>query len=268
MKILYLCHRIPYPPNKGEKIRAFHQLKALSSRHEVDLFTLSDQPLVDADQQALKQYCRRVSAVRMHPLAARMRSLSRLLSRRPLTLPYFYSDELYRKVREAILLHGYDRIFVYCSAMAQYVDWVRDKPIFADLVDVDSDKWEQYAAFTSFPMSAIYGSEAKRLREYERKVCRRSKCVIVTTEREAALIREIAPGAAVEVIPNGVDTAFFKPAGYPDGSAPAIVFTGDMSYFPNEDAVVGFARRVLPLVRKEVPDARFLIVGRDPTRKV
>ena len=269
MRLLYICHRIPFPPDKGEKIRAFHQLKALSSKHDVDLFTLSDQPPKPADLDALTKYCRRVTVRRIHPAARRLRALSRMLSQSPLTLPYFYSGELKQRIREAIMLRRYDRIFVYCSAMAQYVDWVRDIPVLTDLVDVDSDKWSQYAAFTPLPMRAVYKTEGKRLREYERRICRRSDFVIVTTAREAALAREISPGAGVEVIPNGVDTEYFKPQGYPgEGDEPAIVFTGDMSYFPNEEAVVSFVGRVFPWVRRQIPDARFTIVGRNPTEKV
>lgn len=269
MKVLYICHRTPFPPDKGEKIRAFHQLKALSAKHDVDLFTLSDQRATRADLDALAQYCRRVTVRRIHPATRRLRALSGILSQSPLTLPYFYSGELKQRIREAILLRGYDRIFVYCSAMAQYVDWVRDIPILTDLVDIDSDKWSQYATFTPLPMSAVYKTEGERLREYERRICRRSEFVIVTTAREAALGREISPGAAIEVIPNGVDTEYFKPQGYPgERDEPVIVFTGDMSYFPNEAAVVSFVGRVFPWVRRQIPDAQFTIVGRNPTDKV
>ena len=267
MKILYLCHRIPYPPNKGDKIRAFHQIRAMAAHHEVDVFTLADDARDLAHRDALAAHCHGLTVARVHPRLARLRSLPYLLTTTPLTVPYFYSAELQREVDLALSRASYDRIFVYCSAMAQYVQSAGSIPIVMDLVDVDSDKWIQYAAHTGFPFSAIYRREGRTLETYERTVCEKAACVLVSTEREAQLARRIAPGAQVQVLPNGVDTEYFKPA--PElGRQPTVIFTGDMSYFPNEEAVIFFARKVLPLIRREIAGVRFLIVGRNPGRKV
>src|SRR5262249_8544125 len=140
-------------------------------------------------------------------------------------------------------------------------------PVLLDLVDVDSDKWTQYAAFARFPFSAVYRREGRRLREFERKACRRSGCILVTTERESGLAREIAGAAPVHVLRNGVDYDYFSPPA-PGPRPPSVVFTGDMSYFPNEDAAIYFAHKVLPLIRRSRPEVRFLVVGRNPTAKV
>jgi sugar transferase (PEP-CTERM/EpsH1 system associated) len=269
MKVLYLCHRIPYPPNKGDKIRAFHQLRAIAALHEVDLFTLADDAADLGSQSALARYCHRITAVRLNPSLARVRALRSLLTRAPATVPYFHSAELYAEVRHALARKSYDRIFVYCSAMAQYVDWVRQVPILIDLVDIDSDKWRQYASVARFPLSLIYRREANRLREYERSVCERSSCVVVSTEREAGLLRQISEVTEPHVVQNGVDTNYFKPlVSRPDWTAPTVAFIGDMSYFPNEEAVTYFARQVLPIIHHSMPNLRFLIVGRNPSRRV
>jgi sugar transferase (PEP-CTERM/EpsH1 system associated) len=273
VRVLYICHRIPFPPNKGDKIRAFHQLRALAEHHEVDLFTLADEDGDSAHAPALKEYCRRVTVCRLNRSWARLRAIPFLVTRKPLTLPYFYSRELDREIRQASLERSYDRIFVYCSAMAQYVETVDQTPVFLDLVDVDSDKWRQYAAFTKFPFSAVYRREARCLREYERRVCERSSGVFVTTEREAQLVRNLSDSARVHVIPNGVDTEYFDPIIVrtevpPEPPGPVVIFTGDMSYFPNEEAVIFFARKVFAEIRRTVADARFLIVGRNPGRNV
>lgn len=269
MKILYLCHRIPYPPDKGEKIRAFHQLRALASRHEVDLFTLADVSADMAHSASLREYCRQVTVVPLNARLARLTALPFLLTNQPLTIPYFRSAELQAQVRKALRERSYDRIFVYCSAMGQYVESVEDIPIITDLVDVDSDKWRQYAEVTGFPFSAIYRREARFLRAYERRICEKSARVLVTTEREAALVRQLSETSRVDVIPVGVDVDRFTP---PEASTqtgkPAMVFTGVMNYFPNQEAVCFFARQVFPLVRRALPDATFLIVGRSPSRKV
>jgi polysaccharide biosynthesis protein PslH len=269
MRVLYLCHRIPYPPNKGDKLRAFHQLKAISARHEVDLFTLADD-VADLDyRSALSRYCHRVTVVRLNRSLARLRALPCLLTRQPATLPYFYSAELAAEVRQTLLERSYDRIFLYCSAMAQYVEGVDRVPIIIDLVDVDSDKWRQYASVARFPLSLVYRREAKRLQEYEKGVCERSSCVLVSTEREARLLRQIYNAQNLHVVHNGVDAEYFKASVSPlDDAPPTVTFVGDMSYFPNQEAVIYFARQVLPIIHQSVPNVRFLIVGRNPGRKV
>jgi polysaccharide biosynthesis protein PslH len=268
VNLLYLCHRIPYPPDKGEKIRAFHQVRTLTERHEVDLFTLADDAGDLGYQAELEKFCRSVFVARVNRRWARLRMVPRLVTSEPLSLSYFRSRALTAALGAALRRRRYDRVFVYCSAMAQYLGEVApDIPVIADLVDVDSDKWTQYAGCSPFPLSAVYRREARRLRETERALCQRAASALVCTAREAKMLRVIAPAARVEVVPNGVDTGFFEPAaGGPD--ARTVVFTGDMSYFPNQQAVEWFAREVLPLVRREVPEARFRIVGRNPGRRV
>lgn len=269
MRILYLCHRIPYPPDKGDKIRAFHQIRALGAKHELDLFTLVDDPADLVHQAELARYCRQVTVTSVNPPVARLKALPFLFTAKPMTLPYFYSAKLAAAVRNALLIRSYDRIFVYCSAMAQYVKSAGDIPIIMDFVDVDSDKWMQYAGTSRFPFSAVYRREGRCLREYERRICERAACAVVSTEREATLLREIAPTATIHAIPNGVDAEYFNPAVVPpQRTLPTIIFTGDMGYFPNQKASTYFARQVFPLIRQSIKDARFVIVGRNPNREV
>ena len=243
----------------------------MAAHHEVDVFTLADDARDLAHRDALAAHCHGLTVARVHPRLARLRSLPYLLTATPLTVPYFYSAELQREVDLALSRASYDRIFVYCSAMAQYVQSAGSIPIVMDLVDVDSDKWTQYAAFAKFPFSAVYRREGRTLQAYERTACEKAACVLVSTEREAQLARRISPGGNVCVLPNGVDAGYFKPE---VGNSPAsqaqesVIFTGDMSYFPNEEAVIFFARKVLPLIRREIAGVRFLIVGRNPGRKV
>lgn len=268
MRVLYLCHRVPYPPNKGDKIRAFHELRAIASRHEVDLFTLADQVTDLQQEEPLRQYCRNVSIIRLNPLRARLRTFSSIMSGKPLSVRYFDSAELNRRVQEALARRSYDRIFIFCSSMAEYVRRVNNIPAVLDIVDVDSDKWTQYASFKRFPLSAVYRREGNALRKYEGKLCSKFP-IVVTTEREAQLVRRTSKSCNVHVIPNGVDTSYFDPRQRKAAPAePTIVFVGDMAYFPNEEAVTSFALNVLPLIRSSISNVRFLIVGRDPSRRV
>jgi sugar transferase (PEP-CTERM/EpsH1 system associated) len=269
VRILFLCHRIPYPPDKGDKIRAFHHLQAMAEHHEVDLYTLVDDPRDRNCGEALARYCQRLTVRHLNPKLARLRSLPYLFTKMPLTIPCFYSSELALEVRKGLASRSYDRIFVYCSSMAQYLDPARSIPTIVDLVDMDSDKWKQYAAWTKFPISAVYRREGRTLEAHERSVCGRACCVLVSTEREAQLARQIAPPGRVHVLSNGVNTEYFKrDSALPPPAVPAVIFTGDMSYLPNEDAVVFFATRVYPLIRQQIGDIRFLIVGRNPGRRV
>jgi sugar transferase (PEP-CTERM/EpsH1 system associated) len=234
----------------------------------VDLFTLADDPRDLVHENTLKAHCRSVTIVPLSPMLARVRSLPYLLTRTPLTIPYFYSRQLQSLVLRAVAECNYDRVFVYCSAMAQYVQKTKI-PVVMDLVDVDSDKWRQYSEATRFPFSAIYRKEWRSLREYERHASEAAACVVASTSREATLAREIAPSARVHSIPNGVDTEFFAPSNTAGRKEPpSVVFTGDMSYFPNQEAAIFFAREVLPLIRRQMPGVRFLVVGRNPDRRV
>lgn len=251
----------------------------MAERHEVDLFTLADDAGDLVHRPALLEYCHDVTVAPVFPKVARLRSIPYLFTRTPLTIPYFYSAQLQREVGKALASRSYDRIFIYCSAMTQYLEAAGSIPTVLDLVDVDSDKWMQYARFARFPMSAVYRREGHALRKYERKMSEKATCVLVSTEREAQLMREISIVANVHVVPNGVDTDYFNPTLAPPAPAPltqapptpktpTVIFTGDMSYFPNEEAVTYFARKVLPIVRQSIMDARFLIVGRNPAREV
>jgi sugar transferase (PEP-CTERM/EpsH1 system associated) len=151
--------------------------------------------------------------------------------------------------------------------MGQYVPQHLGLPLVADFVDMDSRKWDLYAAASRWPRSWIYATEARRLLEYERSLACRAHCTLVRTELERHDCVRLIPGARVEVLRNGVDLEYFSP-GVIAGSGRQIVFTGVMDYFPNIQAVTYFCDQIFPRIRSEVPDATFLIVGARPTRRV
>ena len=268
MNVLFLCHRIPYPPDKGEKIRTFHQLRTLAAKHRVDLFTLAHQDEM-AGIASLSAYCDRLEVCRIRPAWARLRSLLFLFSRLPFTLPYFYSPAPAQRIQRAlrlplvrshlhsVLLHG-----------GTHVTHVKDIPIVMDFVDVDSDKWFQYSLSTRGPYSWIYSRESKYYRRFEQSVCGHVTRALVTTEREARLLRQVSEACPIDVVRNGVDCVFFNSPTRVLNTDPVIIFTGDMGYLPNQMAVEFFAHRVFPSIRKKVPNAHFLIVGRNPSRRV
>ncbi len=271
MKILYIAHRIPYPPDKGDKIRSFHQIQHLSKKHEVHLVCFVDEKGDLPYARALEKYCASVDVVFRGKLASRCLAFQALLfSKEPLSVASFYSAELAQKITHTLGREAYDKIFVFSSAMARYVKHISHIPKVMDFVDVDSEKWQLYAQYHPFPLSWIYRLEVARLSRYEENIARIFEHSIFVSEKEAALFRQRVGGKPISVIPNGVDLDYFCPdgAGRSSHTQPSIVFTGAMDYFPNVDAVRYFCSKIFPRVREAVPEVGFYIVGRNPTRQV
>ncbi len=272
--ILYLVHRLPYPPNKGDKVRSYHLLSHLASRHRVFLGTFVDDPEDEAHVDRVRGLCAGLHAARLKPRLARVKSLRGLLAGEALTLPYYRDAGLQRWVDQTLGEQAIDAVVIFSSAMAQYVDQIGQLPVVVDFVDVDSAKWTQYAPAHRWPMSWLYRREGERLLAFERAVAARAARGFFVTDNETDLFRRLAPECAsrVAAMNNGVDADFFcprptVPSPYAEGELP-VVFTGAMDYWPNIDAVTWFAQEALPLLRRNKPAARFWIVGRGPTAAV
>ncbi len=267
LRILYLAHRLPYPPNKGDKIRSFHQIRSLARDHEVWLATLEDPEVGDDGVVALEKLCQAVCAVPLGKLPRLLRGGKSLLFGRSLTQGYFYSGALARTILGWIREHEFDVAFVFSSSMGPYLLPYPDLPKMIDFVDQDSRKWLEYGDQKKFPMNLLYRCEGRRLLGLEEELHRSFDGSIAITDEEAALFSESIPGAKVSVVGNGVDADFFSwhPAGR---DAKDIVFTGMMDYYPNVDGVVRFVERMFPEIRRQVPECRFHIVGAKPTEAV
>lgn len=272
--VLLLVHRIPYPPNKGDKIRSYHILKHLAQHHRVHLATFID----DADDwqhvPLVQQLCASSHFAKLNPKLARVRSLGALLGNRSLSLDYYSDATLRAWVANAMREHGIGRILVFSSAMAQYAEDYPQAHRVIDFVDVDSEKWREYAEKKPWPASLLFRYEAQQLLRYERQVAASSAAALFVSAPEAALFARLAPESAARIgyFNNGVDTTYFSPAHdhvspYPAGER-AIVFTGAMDYWPNIDAVQWFASDVLPRVQQACPGLRFYIVGARPAPAV
>ncbi|MCR5866061.1 TIGR03087 family PEP-CTERM/XrtA system glycosyltransferase [Aquincola sp. J276] len=272
--LLYLVHRLPYPPNKGDKVRSYHVLKHLLAGHRVFLGTFVDDPDDQQHVPVLQALCADVCAVPLRPATAKLRSLTALAEGQPLTLNYYRSRQLDQWVRQTVRSQAIDAVIVFSSSMAQYIRHAEDLPVLVDLVDVDSAKWTEYARARRWPMSWLYAREGRRLLAYERRIAAAAHSTFLVTEKEAALFRTLAPECApqVQALGNGVDAAFFAPdearANPFDADELPLVFTGAMDYWPNVDAVEWFVAEVLPGLRQRWPRLRLHIVGRSPTPAV
>jgi len=272
--ILYLTHRLPYPPNKGDKIRSWHLLKHLAQRYRVHLGTFIDDPDDWQHVNTVKKLCAGTYFASLNPRTARLRSLGALVGKRPLTLDYYRNRGLQQWANTVMKELTIERVLVFSSAMAQYVTGVRQARRIIDFVDIDSDKWRQYAEKKSWPMNWLYRRESHSLLSYERQVAHEFDAALFVSQAEADLFKQLAPESAAKAsfFNNGVDAGYFSPAHeYPNpyhSDEAAIVFTGAMDYWPNIDAVQWFAREILPAVLAGNPDARFYIVGSRPAPQV
>ena len=272
--LLLLIHRIPYPPNKGDKIRSWHLLKYLAQHYRVHLATFVDDPDDWQYVPHVQAQCASSHFAGMKPLLARVKSLGALLKNGSLSLEYYRDAGMARWVKDTVATHGIDRVLVFSSAMAQYADPYRGARRVVDFCDVDSDKWRQYADKKSFPMSWLYRYEADQLLRYERQVARDYDASLFVSAPEAELFRTLAPESAAKIghFNNGVDTDYFSPEQahanpYAAGER-ALVFTGAMDYWPNVDAVQWFADEAFPALRTRFPGLRFYVVGARPAPAV
>ena len=273
-KLLYLVHRMPYPPNKGDKVRSYHLLRHLAARHQVYLGTFVDDPDDLQHLPVLRGLCADVCAITLQPRLARLRSLAGLLTGEALTLRYYRSAALQDWVARTVASRPIDAAVVFSSSMAPFALAQPRLPMLADLVDVDSAKWTEYAGRHRWPMSWLYRREGDRLLAYERSVVARARRSFLVTDKEVALFGSLAPESQGQVLAvgNGVDAEYFqpdaaRPSPFGDGEQ-ALVFTGAMDYWPNVDAVCWFVAQVLPLLRLRWPALRLHIVGRSPTPAV
>ena len=272
--ILYLVHRLPYPPNKGDKVRSYHLLRHLAARHRVYLGTFVDDEDDWQHVAHLQTLCAEVHALNLHPMWARIFSLRGLLGGEALSLPYYRSRAMQSWVCGLSRRVPLDASVVFSSTMAQYAMALDPVPMLVDFVDVDSAKWADYAEAHAWPMSWLYRREGRELLAFEQSVARHARSSFFVTENELALFRRLSPAleASVEALCNGVDADFFAPdparvSPFAPGQIP-LVFTGAMDYWPNVDAVTWFAAEVLPRLRDEFPQLHFHIVGRAPTQAV
>ena len=293
MKILYLAHRVPYPPNKGDKIRTFNEIKYLSKNHKIDLLALADDPKDLPYKKKLENYCNRVKLFGLKIWAAKIKSLAGLtIPSKPLSVQYFYNKKLQVCLDKWMTETSYDRIICFSSPMAEYLFRCpllkstfnpRKSPskgsqpiIIMDFCDVDSQKWHQYAANSPFPLNLIYETERRRLFEYEKMINRMfHHSVFVSTHEVDVFMNLDKQARKLTAVLNGVDHDYFSPDALfepvplreKEGQK-VLVFTGAMDYYANIEGVSWFCREIFPRIKTVYPDVLFYIVGSNPSPKV
>lgn len=266
--LLFLSHCVPYPPDKGERIRAYHEIRRLSQTYRIHLFCFDRDGVAEQARDFFKEYCATAYVEPMAPRTALLKSMVRFLAGDCLNRRYYGSATVARQAERIASEVKPAAAVAYSAVMAQHVP--PGVPYLLDMLDVDSEKWLSYAQ-RRWP-SAAYGVEAVRLRRFEVEVARRAVLTLFTTATEEALFRGFAPaGIPTAFMENGVDFEYFDPEATCTSALAGrryAVFVGSMNYYPNVDAVAHFVEDVLPLLRRRDPAFQFIIVGRNPGRDV
>lgn len=277
-EILFIAHRVPYPPDRGDKIRSYHELRRLARHAPVHLAALADDPR-DLEHDAVLDGFTASHCVMPRARRPVAQAAAGLLKGEPLSVALFRNAQLRGYVRRIMDTRPLAAVFVYSGQMASYVGTLPARTrLVIDFCDADSQKFAAYGRSAGWPMRYVYRREGRLLGRFEREASLRTDTSLFISDAEADLFASFAGEEAarrVQVVENGVDLAYFDPA-LPlpvpreltalDG--PVLLFTGQMDYRPNVDAVMAFADDVLPSIRVRHPTASFVIVGRSPTAAV
>lgn len=270
MKILFFTHRLPYAPNRGDRVRAYHLLHELSGWAEVDLVSLVHDDDEASHIRDLRDVTSSITVGRVPRILNAIRAGLALPTSKPTTHSMLRAPGLAGAVERLASERRPDLVFAYCTGIAPLASLpsLRNVPLVLDMVDVDSAKWAMLAKTSAPPLSWIYAREARLLRRFEREESLRAKVTMVVTAKEQATLKEIAPAARVEVVGNGVDAQPLKRPNSAATAAPIVVFCGVMNYAPNVEGALWLAREVWPRVREKRPDAQLQIVGSQPIEAV
>lgn len=278
-RILFISHRIPYPPNKGDKIRSFNFIQHLACNHEVYLAFMVDNKDDLQYIEPLKRFSKNIFFDTLSPKIKKITSAVKALffAPQPISIPYFYSKKLQHKIDCFLDSNTIDSVFCFSSPTAEYLynsrhynGLLKNLPWFMDFIDVDSHKWRQYAETNAQPLRWLYKREADHLLKYEKRIVKEFQQTLLVSEAEKKLLKSYIPSANTKAMGNGVDLQYFAPGQgvKHHNDVPTIVFTGAMDYWPNIAGVQWFANAIFPLIRKEIPDVQFQIVGGNPAPKV
>ena len=265
MKILYLCHRFPFPPKRGGKIRPFNMIRHLTqSGHEVTVCSLARSAEEANEAKGIAAHCSSFEIGHVKEPVQMARMIVRLPVMTPSSMGYFYSTELNHRIQKLLKSQPWDLIFVHCSSVAQYVEDVTDIPKILDFGDMDSQKWIEYANYKPFPLSLGYRFEGAKMLAAEKRLTRHFDLCTATTRAEWETLNSYGQKVDTDWFPNGVDADFFCPTtdAY---DALTISFIGRMDYYPNQECMSRFCAETWPLLKLRKPNLKLLIVGADPS---
>lgn len=265
--MLVVCHRFPYPPKRGGKIRPFNIIRHLSRSHEVTVASIVRSEEEAREGEGLSAYCNHYEMARVSEPVQALRMAARLPSETPSSMGYFYSAKLAKRVDQLLQGQRFDVVFVHCSSVAHYVKNAKGCLRILDYGDMDSQKWREYSRYKPFPLSLGYGIEATKLEREERRLAMEFDMCTATTRAECETLRSYGTDARTDWFPNGVDSDYFMPREAPYDPS-TIAFVGRMDYYPNQECMFTFCDHVLPRLQAQRPAVKLTIVGADPPASV
>ncbi len=267
MRILLVSTRFPLPAHKGDQLIAWQRIKTLAAEHELTLVALSDRAVPDHLAAEVKRYCREVHVVVKHPVARLMTLLfMTLFSRWPLQVSYYFSRTMQRLIDRLEQRDQFDAVHGMLLRSVPYLTR-RVRPVILELVDAMTLNLKEKLRTTSGWMRPVMFIELQRIQSYERSALNKFTHKIVVADRDRIALQQTAPESIISVIPNGVDIRQFQPSvSLAHGDERRLIFTGNLSYSPNQDAIRHFVEEVWPLVRQHDANCEFHIVGAQPPR--
>jgi polysaccharide biosynthesis protein PslH len=265
MKVMFVCHRVPFPPKRGGKIRPFNIIRHLQDQgHQVTVASLARSQAEVDEADGLSQHCSKRLVEIVDDKLAWPRMVAWLPTTKPSSFGYFHSPRLKARIDEELATGTYDLVFVHCSSVAPYVADAKAPLKIIDFGDMDSQKWREYSQHRAFPLSAGYWLEAVKLERTERLLAGKFDLATCTTRAEMESLQGLGVHGQTDWFPNGVDAGFFQPSGT-QYEADLVTFIGRMDYYPNQQAVTRFCADVFPALQLRRPGTRFEIVGADPS---
>jgi len=265
MKIFVILSRVPYPLDKGDKLRAFNQIKQLSKKHQIVLFALNDEPLDEFALIELKKYCIAISIMKFSKVTIFFNLIRAFFNGNPFQVGYFHFKKAQKKIDTLLIKHKPDHIYCQLIRTAEYAKSYPYIPKTLDYMDVFSKGVERRKLTVPFYMRPILALEHNRLLKYEHNIFRYFNNKTIISEQDKNLIQH-PQNQEIKVIPNGVDSDYFK--SIPFEKEFEILFNGNMDYPPNIESAEYLVNKIMPLVWKKLPNTRLLISGASPNKKV
>lgn len=268
MKLLFLANRMPYPPYRGDKLKIYNLAKRLCKEHELHLLTFTE---TGADKQyiaELRKVFKKVETVHLHKWRSGWNCIKAVFSGVPLQIAYFHSEEIQQKVNELVSGEHYDGIHVQHLRMAPYLQHRKDLPCILDLPDAFSLYWLRRQQINKNLFRNVFEKmEQKRLEKFE-TIIHNYKLVLVCSQEDLEYLEKLHGATNLRLLSNGVDTTIFQAQQHDYSHNNTLLFTGNMDYAPNVDAVTYFTEEIFPDIRNQFSQVTFIIAGQRPLDKV
>lgn len=265
MKILVILSRFPYPLEKGDKLRAYNQIKALSKHHEIILFALTENSPTQNDIDNIKPLCSHLEIFKLSRLSIIKNLVRTFFGKLPMQVGYFYSSAAQRKINSLVESQNPDHIFCQLIRTAEYAKPYKNIPSTLDYMDVFSMGIQRRMSTAPLLLKPAFRMEYKRLVNYEKNIFGFFKNKIIISGQDRDLM-PVADKEKITIISNGVDTEYFKPI--KQSKDFDILFNGNMNYPPNIESAEYLVHKILPIVRKKYPSVKTLISGTNPNKRI